>query len=60
MLQGVVEINETKTPLPENITLAFADVNKMYPNCDVEEGLDVIKTKLQNNPSPLGLSPETI
>ena len=40
--------------------IALADVTKLYPNVDIEEGLESVKRRLQNNPSPLGLSPDTI
>ena len=60
VLKVVNEINENNTPLPEEALIVLADVTKLYPNVDVEEGLDSIKRRLQNNPSPLGLSPETI
>ena len=38
----------------------MADVQKLYPNVDVEEGLESIRRRLQTNPSPLGMSPDTI
>ena len=60
VLRVVNEINETKTPLPDETQIVFADVKRLYPNVDVEEGLQSIHRKLQTNPSPLGMSPETI
>ena len=60
VLRVVNEINETKTPLPDETQIVFADVKRLYPNVDVEEGLQSILRRLQTNPSPLGMSPETI
>ena len=60
VLKVVNEINETKTPLPDDTVLALADVDKMYPNVDIEEGLSSVKRRLEVNPSPLGISPDTI
>ena len=60
VLRVVNEINETKTPLPDETQIVFADVKRLYPNVDVEEGLQSIHRRLQTNPSPLGMSPETI
>ena len=59
-MKVVNEINETKTPLPDDTVLALADVDKMYPNVDIEEGLSSVKRRLEVNPSPLGISPDTI
>ena len=40
--------------------LALADAVGLYPNTDVEQGLQSVKRRLENNPSHLGLSPEAI
>ena len=56
----VNDINENNSPLPENAKLVMADIQSMYPNVDVEEGLESVKRRLQNNPSPLDISPDTI
>ena len=60
ILKVVNTVNETHAPLPDEAMLALADVVKLYPNTDVEEGLESVKTRLQSNPSPLGMSPDTI
>ena len=46
--------------MADDTIMVFPDVNKMYPNVPPEEGLASIERRLQTNPSPLGLSPETI
>ena len=48
------------TPLPAGACLVLPDVSKMYPNVDTEEGLASAHRRLQSNPSPLGLSPDTV
>ena len=60
VLKVVADINETKTPLPDNAVLVLADIDQMYPNVDIDEGLSSIKRRLEANPSPLGISPDTI
>ena len=60
VLKAIVNINENQTPLADDTIMVFPDVNKMYPNVPPEEGLASIERRLQTNPSPLGLSPETI
>ena len=60
VLKVVNEINENSTPLPDETLLVFADVNKLYPNVPIEEGLQSIYRRLQTNPSPLGMSPDSI
>ena len=60
ILKVVNDINEQHAPLPDETVLVLADVNKLYPNVDVEEGLESVKRRLQTNPSPLGISPDTI
>ena len=60
VLRVVVNINENHTPLADDTIMVFPDVTKMYPNVPPEEGLTSIERRLQTNPSPLGLSPETI
>ena len=32
----------------------------MYPSVDTEEAVESVKRRLQTNPSPLGISPDTI
>ena len=53
-------INENNAPLPDNTVLVLADIDKMYPNVDTEEGLQSVHRRLQTNPSPMGLSPDNI
>ena len=60
ILKVVNNINENHSPLPEDTVIVSCDISKMYPNVDVEEALSSIERRLQTNPSPLGLSPETI
>ena len=60
VLKVVNSINENNAPLPEETVLVLADVDKMYPNVDTEEGLQSVHRRLQTNPSPLGMSPDTI
>ena len=59
VLKVVNNINENNTPLPESARLVLPDAVKMYPNVDTEEGLSSVHRRLQTNPSPLGLSPDT-
>ena len=44
-----------KTLSPQSV-FAFSDIKSMYPNVDYQEGIADIKAKLENDPSPLGLS----
>ena len=60
VLRGIVNINENSAPLPDTATFAFGDAVNMYPSTDVEQGLQSVRRRLTDNPSPLGLSPETI
>ena len=60
VLKVINGINENNAPLPDNTVLVLADIDKMYPNVDTEEGLQSVHRRLQTNPSPLGLSPDTI
>ena len=60
VLRVVNRINEHRTPLPAGACLVLPDVSKMYPNVDTEEGLASAHRRLQSNPSPLGLSPDTV
>ena len=58
VLERIVEINETVT-IDEKAELVFPDIQKMYPNVDVEEGLGSVKRRLRNNPSPsVNMSPD--
>ena len=54
------ELNGKRTPLPDTARLVLTDATEMYPNVDIEEGLSSVHRRLQNNPSPLGLSPDTV
>ena len=56
----MAEINENMTPLPDSARLVLPDVKEMYPNVDTNGGLNSVHRRLQTNPSPLGLSPDTV
>ena len=59
MLERIVEINENHTPINEEAEFVFPDIEKMYPNVDIEEGLSSIERRLHNNPSPsVNMSPQ--
>ena len=58
VVRRIFFINDEYTPLPIESTIDFGDVQSMYPNTDVEEGLAEVKAKLEIDPSPLGLSAE--
>ena len=60
VLSVLNELNENHAPLPDTARLVLPDAMKMYPNVDTEEGLSSVHRRLQNNPSPLGLSPDTV
>ena len=60
VLRVINDINENKTPLPESTRIVLADVCSLYPNVDVEDGLQAVKEKLEANPSPLGIPSDTI
>ena len=45
MLERIVEINENHTPINEEAEFVFPDIEKMYPNVDIEEGLSLAETK---------------
>ena len=47
-------------PINPEAILVFPDVKNMYPNTDIEEGLESIRRRLQRNPSPLGLSADLL
>ena len=44
---SLIFIDENHTPLPPQAVFAFSDIKAMYPNVDIEEGLEEIKTKLE-------------
>ena len=60
VLKGIVEINENHTPLPDTAEIALADISKMYPSVDTQEAVQSVERRLQTNPSPLGIPPDTI
>ena len=60
VLRRLIFIDENHTPLPPQAVFAFSDIKAMYPNVDIEEGLEEIKTKLEKDPSPLGISTDYI
>ena len=45
------DTNEIKTLLPESTRIVLADVCSLYPNVNVEDGLQAVKEKLEANPS---------
>ena len=60
VLKVVNDINVNNAPLPDEAVIVLADVQKLYPNVEKEQGLASIERRLQTNPSPLGISPATI
>ena len=60
VLRVINNINENNTPLPDTACLILPDATNMYPNVDTEEALSSVHRRLQTNPSPLGLSPDTV
>ena len=60
VLKVITEINENMTPLPDAACLVLPDAVQMYPNVDTEGALDSVHRRLQTNPSPLGLSPDSV
>ena len=60
VLRVINNINENNAPLPNTACLILPDATNMYPNVDTEEGLSSVHRRLQTNPLPLGLSPDTV
>ena len=60
VLRRIIFIDENHSPLPLKAVFAFSDIKAMYPNVDIEEGLEEIKTELEKDPSPLGISTDYI
>jgi hypothetical protein len=60
VLKVITEINTNMTPLPDAACLVLPDAVQMYPNVDTEGALDSVHRRLQTNPSPLGLSPDSV
>ena len=54
-----MEFNVHNLPLEDTAELVFPDIEKMYPNVDIEQGLDSIETRLTSNPSKsVNMSPQ--
>ena len=60
VLKRVIFINKNFTPLPPEAALALADIKSMYPSVDCEQAIQVVKEKLEQDPSPLGMSADFI
>ena len=60
VLKVINRINENDAPLPDTACLILPDATNMYPNVDTEQGLSSVYRRLQTDPSPLGLSPDTV
>ena len=56
VVKRIFFINDQYTPLPPDSAIALCDVKSMYPNTDVAEGIAEIKSRLETDPSPIGLS----
>ena len=56
----LIFINEEMTPLPAESVLALADIRAMYPSVNIEEAVQEVKRRLEEDPSTLGLSASTI
>ena len=56
VIERLIFINEEKTPLSESHVLAFADIRSMYPNVDLNDALESVRSRHQQNPGTLGLA----
>ena len=59
-VRRLIFINENMTPLTPESVLAFSDIKSMYDNVDCDEAVAEVKSLLEKNPSPLGLSSDYI
>ena len=55
-VRRIIFINENYIPLSPQAAFAFSDIQSMYDNVDCKEGLEEVKTQLEKDPSPLGMS----
>ena len=55
-VRRLIFLNENFTPISPQAAFAFSDINGMYPNVDCEEAIAEVKAKLDEDPSPLGMS----
>ena len=55
-VRRIIFINENHTPISPSAAFAFSDIQAMYDNVDIEEGIAEVKTLLEKDPSPLGMS----
>ena len=55
-MRRLICITENHTPLSPQAVFAFSDIQSMYPNVDCEEALEEVKARLDDDPSPLGMS----
>ena len=59
-LKKIWDINRTMAPLPEGTTLVTCDVVTLYPNVNNEMGVPAVREKLEEYPSPLGFTTDSI
>ena len=56
VIERLIFINETQTPLSASHVLAFADIRSMYPNVDTEDALESVRRRHHENNGPLEMS----
>ena len=49
-MQQIFDVNENHLPLNEETEFVFPDIEKMYPNIDVEPALESVERRLETNP----------